>query len=148
MKTLIFILVIASFLQSTILPIDLVLLILLCRSYLQPDKSNLLLAFAFGLLDSHLTLNTIGFHSLIYLTLVGLTETLSKSRLAGNPILIIPLSFILISIYQITQSIITSQLIQLFPKSLLEAFISFPILYLIRLWEERFIVRKGIKLRM
>lgn len=148
MKTTIAILIVCSFIQSTILPIELVLIILICRSYLRSDKSNLLLAFGFGLLNSHLNLNLLGFQSLVYLILVAITEGLSKSRLAGNSLLIIPLSLFLISINQIILSIFIHESIQLFPKVLLEALLSLPILYLVKLWEERFIVRKEIKLRV
>ncbi len=148
MKTLIAVLIICSFIQSAILPMDLVLIILICRSYIRPGKSNLLLAFAFGLLNAHLNLTILGLQSLIYLILVALTEGLSRSRLAGNSLLIIPLTLLLSSINQVVPSILIQKSVQLFPRVVLEAFFSLPILYLIRLWEERFIVRRGIKLRL
>ena len=147
MKTLIAMLIIISFIQTTILPMDLVLIILICRSYIRSDKSNLYWAFGFGLLNGHLNLNLLGINSLIYLILVGITESLSRSRLAGNPFLIIPLTLILVSINHITLSILTNASIQFFPKVVVEAALSLPILYLIKMWEERFIVRKEIKLR-
>lgn len=148
MKTLIVVLIIISFIQSTIVPLDLILVILICRSYIKPDKYNLYLAFSFGLLNSHLNLNLVGVQSLIYLSLVAITESLAKSRLAGNPFLIIPLSFILVSLNQLVLSIIIGQSIQIFPKNLIESLLSLPILYIVRLWEERFIVRREIKLRV
>lgn len=148
MKTLITILIISSFLQSTILPIDLVLIILICRSYLRPDRANLLLAFSFGLLHGYLNLTLLGFSSILYLLLIQITASLSKSRLAGHPFLIIPLTFILLSIYTLASAIFIYQSFQLYPKIFLESALSLPIFYLIRLWEERFIVRKEIKLRV
>lgn len=148
MKTLIAILIIASFIQSAILPIDLVLLILIARSYIKSDKNNLFLAFGFGMLVSHLNLTPLGLQSLIYLTLIVLSESLAKSRLAGNPFLIIPLSLVLVSINGAVMSLVIGQSIQIFPKNLLEATLSLPILYLLRLWEERFIVRGEIKLKI
>ncbi len=148
MKTLILILIIASFLESTIIPLDLTLLILICRSYIKSDKSNLFLAFGFGLLNSHLNLNLIGFSSLTYLILVTATQSLSETRLAGNSLLIIPLTLILCSINQAVLSIFIHTSPQLFPRVLWEAVLSLPTLYLVRLWEERFIVRKEIKLKV
>jgi len=142
------ILIFVSFIQSTILPVDLVLMILICRSYIRPDKNNLYLAFVFGLIDGLLNLTTMGFQSLIYLILVALTESLSKSRLAGNPLLIVPLSLILLSVNYVSLSLLGGQSIQIFPKVIFEAFLSLPILYIVRLWEERFIVRREIKLKM
>lgn len=147
MKTLIIILIIASFIQSTILPIDLVLIILICRSYIKSDKTNLYLAFGFGLLDAHLNLTLFGLQSLVYSLVVAVTEGLSKSRLAGNSLLIIPLSLVLLLINQLPL-VFLRQSFQPFPKIFIEACLSLPILYLIRLWEERFIIQKEIKLRV
>ena len=140
MKTLIFLLVILAFVQTTILPLDLVLLILICRSYLKTNQANLYLAFGFGLLISFLNLSTLGLLSIIYLIIVQLTQTLSKSPLASRSILIIPISFVLLLFYHYN--------LQIFPKVIIESLLSLPILYLIKLWEERFIVRKEIRLRV
>lgn len=148
MKTLIIILIIAAFLQTTILPLDLVLMILICRSYIKTEKENLYLAFFTGLLISHLNLTLIGLQSILYLVLIQITQILSKSRLAGNSLVIIPLSFILFSLNQITNSIVLHQTIQIFPGVLIESILSLPTLFLIRLWEERFIVNKAIKLKI
>lgn len=147
MKTLIVILIIASFLQTTILPIDLVLLLLICRAYLKSEKTNLYLAFAFGLLTAHLNLTNLGVSSLIYLTLVQITQMLSKLRLAGNPLMVIPLSFLLLFLNQVIQLLTTQQPLAIY-KLIIEALLSLPIFYLIRLWEERFVVRKEIKLKI
>ncbi|MDD5416165.1 MAG: hypothetical protein PHE48_04140 [Candidatus Daviesbacteria bacterium] len=147
MKTLIIILIIASFMQTTILPIDLVLLILICRSYIKSDSANLYLAFFFGIFTSHLNLASIGFQSLIYLSLVEVTEILSKLRLAGNPLLIVPLTFFLITISQFANSILDHSSFE-FSKVILACILSLPILFLVRLWEERFVIQKEIKLKM
>lgn len=148
MKTLIVVLIIASFVQSTILPINLILIILLCRAYIRTDETNLYLAFLFGLLSAHLNLQTLGFQSIIFLILVQLTQILSKPRLAGNPLLIVPISLAAFSFNEISISLLNHQTIHLLPQVVLESIFSLPVLYLIRLWEERFIVRKEIKLKV
>ncbi len=148
MKTLIIILIIASFLQTTILPINLVLIILICRSYLKISPSNLYLAFIFGLFLSHLHLITLGLNSLIFIVCVQITQGLSKTRLAGNSLLIVPITFVLLSIFGILTSVFLNQSINLFPKVLLESLISLPILYILKVWEERFKVSGDIKLKM
>ena len=135
MKTLIFILMIVSFFQTTILSVDLVLIILICRAYLRADRSNLYLAFAFGLLISQLNLTLFGSQSIIYLVIIQLTQILGKSRLAGNPAVVVPLAFIF-------------QFLSQSPNILIGTILSLPVFYLIRLWEERFIVPQGIKLRV
>lgn len=147
MKTLIIVLIISSFLQSTIVPIDLVLIILICRSYIKSDKSNLFLAFACGLLDAHLSLTSLGFASILYLSSIQATQVLSKARLAGNSLLIIPFIFVLLIINQLASSFFIHQSLE-FKKVFLESLLSLPILYLVRMWEEKFIIRKEIKLRI
>lgn len=147
MKTLVTVLIISAFLQITILPVDLVLLILICRAYLKSEKSNLYLGFAFGLLISHLNLTNLGFQSVVYLIIIQVTESLSKLRLSGNPLLIIPISLVFLFLNQIANSMITHTTLE-FSKVALASGFSLPILYLIRFWEDRFIVRKEIKLKV
>ncbi len=147
MNVLIIVLISASLVQATILPIDLVLIILICRSYLKFDKASLFLAFAFGLINDHLNLTTLGLTSLAYLITVAIVGGLSKSRLAGNSLLIIPLTFILLLVNQTALSPFTDQQLNLL-KIFLESLISLPVYYLVKLWEERFIVRKEIKLKV
>lgn len=147
MKTLIAILIIASFLQATILLIDLVLIILICRAYIKSEKANLYLAFAFGLLISHLDLGILGVQSIVFLIIIQAVQILSKSRFASNPFLILPISFVFLSLNGFINFLIGMQTFQL-QKLLLEAFLSLPVLYMIRLWEERFIVQKEIKLKV
>lgn len=148
MKTLIIILIIASFLQATIIPINLVLIVLICRAYVRPDKTNLLLAFSFGLLTSHLNLNPFGLESMIFLVIVQISGALSKSPLATNYLTIMPISFGLLSLNLTISSLLTNQAIHLMPQILLESLLSLPIFYLVRFWEERFVIRKEIKLRI
>lgn len=147
MRTLIIILIISSFLQSTILPLDLVLIILICRSYIRADKNNLFLAFGFGILDSQLSLITLGFISILYLILVQATQVLSKTRITSNSLLVIPIIFALLSFHQIAISNFTHHSPE-FLKIFLESLLSLPIFYIVRFWEERFIIRKEIKLRV
>lgn len=148
MKTLIIILIISSFIQTTIIPLDLVLIILISRSYIKSSAANLYLALGFGLLISHLNLNNLGMDSLTYILAVQITQVLSKTRLTGNSLLIFPITFILLSFSHLVSSLILHQSVNLFPKVLIESLISLPIFYGIRLWEERFIVRKEIKLKV
>lgn len=148
MKTLVIILIIAAFIQSTILPINLILIILIARSLIRPQRANLILAFSFGLLISHLNLQLWGFQSLIFLILIQFTQILSKSRISANPLLIIPLTSFALVLNLIATSTLQSQSIHLMPQILIESLLSLPIFYLVRLWEERFIVRKEIKLRV
>ncbi len=148
MKTLIAVLIILSFIQAAIIPINLVLIVLICRSYLKADKANLYLAFGFGLLDAHLNLTALGLSPLVYLLMIQITQSLSKSPLTGNSFLIIPISFVLFFAKDQLTFFFTAQIPSPISKALIESLLSLPVLYLLRLWEERFIVRKEIKLKI
>lgn len=147
MKTLIFILIIIAFIQTAVLPLDLILLILICRGYIKTEEKNLYLAFGFGILVAHLQVLSLGLVSIAYLTFVELTQMLSKSSLAGPNLLIVPLTFVLLSLNQITTSLFLHQTPEFFPKVIIESALSLPVLFLVKLWEERFIVKHEIKLR-
>lgn len=147
MKTLIIILIIVAFLQTTILPIDLVLLILICRAYVRSEKENLYLAFAFGLFTSHLSLTNLGLQSLTYIITIQIVQSFSKSNLAGNPLLIAPISLSLITLSRTAESIVTHTAFN-FSGVIIASILSLPIFYLVRMWEERFITRKEIRLKV
>lgn len=136
MKILILVLIILSFLQGIILPVNLILLVLISRAYLTRQKSTLYLAFFFGLLLSHLNLQPLGLASLKFLLFVQVTQTLARRPLAGHPFLIIPLSFM----FTLTEGNVS--------LAAVSAILSLPIFYALRLWEERFAPPKEIKLRL
>ena len=147
MKTIILLLILAAFLQSSIVPLNLVLIILICRAYIRPEKENLILAFALGLLTAHLSLSNLGIQSLVFLILIYLAQIFSKTRFSSHSLLIMPLSFILLSLYSLIDSITIGRSVRIFPGSLPESIVALVVFYLIRLWEERFIVQKEIKLK-
>ncbi|OGE37069.1 hypothetical protein A3D79_00565 [Candidatus Daviesbacteria bacterium RIFCSPHIGHO2_02_FULL_39_8] len=130
------------------MPVDLVLIILICRSFIKEEDKNLYLTFAFGLLVAHLNGNLIGTQSIIYLVTIFATHLIQRSRFAKNWILIIPLSLIFFSLNTATLSVLTNQSIQLFPKVVWETLLIVPAFHLLRIWEERFIPKKDIKLRV
>ena len=153
MKTLIAILILASFLQATILPLDLALMIIILRTYIKDDSSNLYLAFFVGLLVSHLTISPLCILSLIYLGLTKATRMLNRSRLSEHIVTVIPLVFVLFVVKELTLGF--STIVNLWPevfvseaKNLfIESLLALPVYLVIRFWEERFVV-KDIKLRV
>lgn len=147
MKTLIFILIILSFLQTTVLPVNFLLIILICRNFIKGGKENFYLAFAFGFLISLLNLLPLGIISVVYLMLAMITQLVSMSRFTRSSILIVPLVAFALVVHDFTVNIITNQHFVLTPTLLWELFSILPVFYLVRLWEERFIIRKGIKLK-
>lgn len=142
MKTLISVLVVLAFIQTSIVSIDLILLVLVSRAYVVPGRANYYLAFGLGIFAGQLNLTTLGILSMFYLIAVAATEALSKFRLAGNPLAIVPVIFALVLLKQP----ILNQPIEL-TEAIFSSIFALPVLYALRLWEERFIVHKDIKLK-
>lgn len=148
MKAIIAILILAAFLQSTVLSVDLVLIILILRSYIRVEKANYFLALFMGLFVSHLNFAPLGVESIIYLMLVQVTHMAAKSRFSENALTVVPLTLTLLSIHTSLSAWVSEQSIQLWPKVAIESFLSLPLYLVIKFWEERFVVRKDIKLRI
>lgn len=148
MKAIIVILILCSFLQSTILSLDLVTVILLIRTFITKDRANLYSGFFLGLLVSHLSFTPLGLQSLIYLLMIELTIIISKIRFWNTTLTFIPLLIIMLCLNQIIIAWVTNQTIILWPKIGWDLLIAIPIYILLRLWEERFVVRPEVKLRV
>ena len=148
MKTLIAILILLAFLQTTLLPINIVVIILLLRAYIKPDSTNLYLAFFFGILVAFLSHQNLGFLSALYLSQVFVTHLLSKSPLSKNIFSVVPIIVVFSLILEFLTSVPFGQSPNFFPRVIIEGFFSLPIYLGLRLWEERFVVRSHIKLKM
>ncbi|MBI2022439.1 hypothetical protein HYS97_01135 [Candidatus Daviesbacteria bacterium] len=147
MKLLIAFLITLAFLQTTVIPVDLVIIILMLRSYVKNDQANLYIAFGIGLLVSHLSATPLGLQSLIYLLLVQIARSFANSRFSENILIFLPVTAVLLIMNTVLTAYVSNQSVSLWPKILIEVFLSLPLYYLIKAWEERFIFKKGIKLR-
>lgn len=147
MKFLILLLIIISFLQTTIFPMDLVLLILVLRAYIVSKQQDLYLAFGFGILVSHLTLIPLGVHSIIYLLGILLAHASHNSRLSQHILTVLPLVLTVLLVDEVVTSKFLHQSLQIWPQVILISLLSLPGFWLIKYWEERFVV-KDIKLRI
>lgn len=148
MRTLIAVLILLSFLQTTIIPLDLVLIILILRAHIRSDVTNLYLAVFLGLLISFLEHINLGFTPALYLLLIMCVHFFSQTPINKNIFSVIPVVLIALLIKDVSLSLFLHQTPQIWPKILIEVILSFPLYLAIRIWEERFIVRKDIKLRV
>ncbi len=148
MKTLIAILILLSFLQASLIPFDLVLILLILRAYEVPGKENFYLAFGFGLLVSLLTNSPMGVNSLIFLGLVQVTYLYKKTPIATNILFGLPLIAVVLSINDMLASLLWHSSIQLWPKILQETLIAVPLFFILKIWEERFVVKEGMRLKV
>jgi hypothetical protein len=148
MRALIFILILLSFFQATFLPINLVFLVLILRAYIRVDKSNFYLAFGFGLLISLLLQNNLGIHSLIYLVGVLVAHLTTKLPFSKHILTVIPLSLVLLLLNYGLIALLTRQLFIPINSLVIETILSLPIYIVLRVWEERFVIRPDIKLKI
>lgn len=148
MKTLIVVLILLSFLQATLIPFDLVLIFLILRAYEISGKENLYLAFGFGLLVSYLENSPLGVYSLIYLGLILTTQFYKKTPISSSLLFGLPLIVMILSINLSLTSLLFSSSIQLFPRVLYETLIAIPVYFILKNWEERFVLKNEVKLRI
>lgn len=147
MIPLIIALVLVSFIQSSLIPLELILLVFIARSFIMEDKANYYLAFFFGILLSTLLGFSIGYLSLVYLVVVKAVNLIRNLTFASNWLMIIPLSFIILILYGMLEKVLWGTNLNWW-RIMLETFLSLPIYLSLRFWEERFTPRKDIKLKI
>lgn len=147
MIPLIFVLILLSFLQEAFLPFNLVLLVLVARAFVVTEKENYYLAFIFGLVLSFLAGYPLGSLSIIYLMIVLIINIFRKFQFVRHPLIVIPVAGVALLSDQLARSLMLSSNIDL-GQIPIQIILSIPIYFAVLLWEERFIVRKDIKLKV
>ncbi|MFA5933539.1 MAG: hypothetical protein WCV81_04655 [Microgenomates group bacterium] len=147
MIPLIFILILFSFLQEAFLPFNLVLLALVSRAFVVTEKENYYLAFIFGLILSFLAGYPLGSLSIIYLILVLIIHIFRKIQFAHHPVVVIPVAVVALLVDQLARSLMLGSNIEL-GQIPVQIILVIPVYFAVLLWEERFIVRKEIKLKV
>ncbi len=128
-------LLVISFFQTALLPIDIVVLVLLSRAFVVSDDSNLWLAFGFGLLVSLLMNLPIGSYSIWYLLASTAVVFFKRSNLTSYWLAVVPLLVLLAAGEQgwlwffFGQSFYWSRLIW-------EGVLILPIYFAVSYWEE------------
>lgn len=148
MKMLLLILTLIIFLQASVLPVNLILIILILKNFLRPEKENLYLAMTAGLLLSFLTNTHLGIYSLVFLILSSGAQIVARSRLGDHILIALGLIATSLIIFKIVDLFVLGQSIQIWPESLVEILLSIPLYFLAKLWEERFIIKPDIKLKL
>lgn len=147
MITLTLSLIFLSFIQTAFTAYDLVFLVLIVRSFIVEDASNYYLAFGVGLLTSLLSGLPLGSLSLIYLLGVALGGMASRTKVSSQTIVLLPLSLVVIIIEQLIKGLYLHFSIDWF-TAIINTLLIWPIYLLLIFWEERFIPRKDIKLKL
>ena len=147
MKTFIAALIIAVFLQTSFVPINLVLLFLISRSLIFPQQSNLYLAFIFGIVLGILSGINIGFYAGVFLLATQLSFLVKKTSFTANPLTVIPVSFLLLLMTAYFEQLFLNQAIN-FKIIFIESALSVVIYLMVKFWEERFTVAPQVKLKL
>ncbi len=147
MIVVIFFLVFLSFLQGAIAPLNFALIFLIARSFIVSGKENFWLALLIGILISLLLGFPIGFLSLIYLMAVFATFIVRKTQLASHWLAILPLSIVFLLLERLLVNLFLGQTIN-YSHLILESLFILPFYFALRLWEERFVVKKEIRLKI
>lgn len=147
MKLFIFILLIAAFLQTSFIPLNLCLIILICRSYAIHQKENYYLALYAGIFLGILSSANLGFWPLIMIPTVFIIHTIRLLPITGRVLTIIPVALLLLLASSgLEKLILNTAFVWWYP--MISSIIALPIFIVIREWEERFITKKGIKLKL
>lgn len=147
MISLIVALFLLSFIQSSTLPGDWILIVLISRAFLRQDKYNYYLAFFFGLLNGFLLSEPLGFLALIYLLAIKITHTFKQFAPLSHWLLIVPLCLLLLLVEGLLRLIIFNMSLH-FINIALESLMVLPIFLITRFWEERFVPKKEIRLKI
>lgn len=139
--------VLVTFLQGSLLPINLLLILLIARTFVSDDRKNFYLAFFLGLLLALLLGKPLGSLSLIYLLLLIIVKLIKRTPLSSHWLTIIPLSLIFITLGRFLEYIVFRTGLD-FKLIFFETILVLPIYFIVMFWEERFVPRKDIRLKV
>ncbi len=147
MKLFILLLILAMFIQTSFLSVNLCLILLIARSLIVQERSNLFAAFFGGILLGVLSSVNLGFWPFVFLIVVAVCQFVKKSPPLANIFATVTTAVLLILLVSIVESVVYHQNIN--PKIVaVEMVLLIPAFLLINFWEERFVVRPDIKLRL
>lgn len=131
-----------SFWQVSFLSFNLILIILLVRSFILPEsRSTYLLGFFLGILTSLLDSSPLGLHSLIFLLTIKLVSTVRLSALASHYLSLIPIALCLFIINAYFYQIVFSTSFS-FLSLIWQTILVIPLYWIVRFWEEGGIYEK------
>ncbi len=135
----ILVMIIAGFLQSSFLPINLCLILLLCRNLLVDDNYNYISSFIAGLFLSFLSSRNLGIYPIAFLISVWIIKLFKNSPLSINPITNFIFALIFMLIFGQVESLIFGVHLNL-STTVWELSLFGPIFALYYFWEDRFVI--------
>ncbi len=147
MKLFLLLLVLAAFTQTAFLPVNLCLVILICRSYVVDDWINLIGAFFAGILLGVLSAQNIGFWALIFVLLVKIIYLLRRLPILNNSRTVVSVCLVVVLTSSLLEKLVLGKEIN-FITILIETVLSLPLFLIFSFWEDRFVVTTQPKLRI
>lgn len=148
MNVLIGFIILSAFLQTSFLGVNLVLLIIIARSFLMENKVNYFLALFSGILLGLLSAQNIGFWPIILLVGIKIAHMIRKLPFNISVITFLPVIIICVLIAASAELLFLKQTIN-WTKVILEIVIGIPIFIFIRFWEDKFFIRPStVKLKI
>ncbi len=147
MKLFIFLVILSAFMQTSFVPLNLCLILIISRSYALPTKSNYYLALFGGLLVGLLSVYNLGFYPLIFLSAVFCIQIIRGLPFTNHFFTVIPVSFLILSITLWSENFFLNIPVNYW-SGLIGSLLCLPIFLVIRQFEDSFVVKKGIKLKV
>ena len=136
-----------TFLQGTIIPLNVILVVILARSFVVTDKENYWIAFSFGLLLALLLGYSLGSLSLVYLMIVTVIYLIKRANFASHWLAVLPLSIVILAFFHLMEGLLIKSVLQ-WNYLMIESLLILPAYLLIGFWEERFVPKSDIRLKI
>jgi hypothetical protein len=146
MKLFLFILFITALVQTSFIPLNLCLILLIARSYAVHNSNNYYLALLSGILLGVLTSFNIGFYAILFVLAVFLIHLIRLLPITGKFYTVWPVTFVVLSLAMVAENFVYHSEFNWW-HPVIGAFIAVPVFIFVREWEERFVAKPGIKLK-
>ncbi len=136
MKYFIFLLIFAAFIQTSFLPLNLVLIMLVSKTLVEDDNSNLVLAFFAGILVGVLSSQNIGFWALVNLAAVEVARFVKKAPFSQNALTLLPVFGLILLFSRFFEGVFVKQSVQ-YSLIFWEVLVSVPVYLGIKFWKDK-----------
>lgn len=147
MKLFFLIFILVAFIQTSFLDINLCLMLIIARSFVVDRPSNYIVAFGGGLILGLLSGQNLGYFASIFLVTTKLIQIFKRLPISSNFLTVIPVATVILLVFEGFEALVFRQTFNPL-KTILESIMILPIYALVRFWEERFIVKHEIKLKI
>lgn len=136
-----------ALLQTTFIPLDLVLIFLVCRSFVSSGRSNFYLAFCFGIMVSLMATKPVATFAIFYLLSVEVVQILKRTELSNYWLAILPISILVFLLENLLDIVMFGSWFS-WTKILSQLGVVLPFFVGLKIWHERFVGQKDFRLKL